>query len=62
MYLLLCVQVPVPIFVPTTLQGSDQIVQTIKELQNKVPSEGLASNPLPTAEGLTEDQKPGLTL
>lgn len=45
---------PVPVFLPTTLQGAEQIVQAIKELKNEV-----SSDLLPTAEATAEDQKPG---
>lgn len=48
------IQVPVPVFLPTTLQGAEQIIEAINELKNKVPSELLSM-----AETITEDQKPG---
>lgn len=49
----LSVQVPVPVFLPTTLQGAEQIIETINELKNKVPSDLLSM-----AEMITGDQKP----
>lgn len=48
------IQVPVPVFLPTTLQGAEQIIEAINKLKNKVPSELLSM-----AETITEDQKPG---
>lgn len=53
------VQVPVPVFLPTTLQGAEQIIQTINELKNKVPSDPLEADMLSMAEVIAEDQKPG---
>lgn len=48
------VQVPVPVFVPTTLQGAEQIIESINELKSKVSSDLLS-----VAKTATEDQKPG---
>lgn len=53
------VQVPVPVFLPTTLQGAEQIVQTIRELKNKVPSDPLEADMISMADVIAEDQKPG---
>lgn len=43
-----------PVILPTTLQGAEQIIETMNELKNKVPSD-LQS----TAPTIPEDQKPG---
>lgn len=48
-----------PVFLPTTLQGAEQIVQTISELKNKVPSDPLEADLITMAEVIAEDQKPG---
>lgn len=53
------IQVPVPVFLPTTLQGAELIVQTINELKTKVPSDPLEADLLSMAEMIAEDQKPG---
>lgn len=55
-------QVPVPVFLPTTLQGAEQIVQTINELKNKVPSDPLEADLISMAEVIAEDQKLGMQL
>lgn len=54
-------QLPVPVFLPTTLQSTEQIVQTIQELRSKMPSAPVAAQedpPSPT-EVTSEDQKAG---
>ena len=48
-----------PVFLPTTLQGAEQIVQTINELKNNVPSDPLEADLISMAEMIAEDQKPG---
>lgn len=53
------VQVPVPVFLPTTLQGSEQIIQTINELKHKVPSDPLEADLISMADMIAEEQKPG---
>lgn len=47
-------QLPVPVFLPTTLHGADQIVETISQLKRKESTEQL-----PPDETSTEDEKPG---
>lgn len=48
------VQVPVPVFLPTTLQGAEQIIESINELKNNVTPE-LQRVP----QTLKEEQKEG---
>ena len=48
-----------PVFLPTTLQGAEQIIQSISELKNKVPSDPLEADLLSMAEMIAEEQKPG---
>lgn len=48
-------QLPVPVFLPTTLHGAEQIVETISQLTRKESPE----QPPPT-ETVTEDKKPGM--
>lgn len=48
-----------PVFLPTTLQGAEEIVQTINELKTKVPSDPLEDDLITMAEVITEDRKPG---
>lgn len=43
-----------PVFVPTTLQGAEQIIESINELKSKAPSD-LRS----VAKAATEDQQTG---
>lgn len=43
-----------PVFLPTTLSGAEQIVETISQLKKKESSEQL-----PPTETNTEDKKPG---
>uniref|UniRef100_A0A674D4F9 Zinc finger MYM-type containing 2 n=1 Tax=Salmo trutta TaxID=8032 RepID=A0A674D4F9_SALTR len=52
------VPVPVPVLLPTTLQGTEQIVQTINKLKAKVPTDPHEAD-LSMAEMIAEDQKPG---
>lgn len=47
-----------PVFLPTTLQGTEQIVQTINKLKAKVPTDPHEAD-LSMAEMIAEDQKPG---
>lgn len=47
-----------PVFLPTTLQGAEQIIQTIKDIKNEAPTIPTEAN-LFTAEMVTDDQKPG---
>ncbi|XP_075967652.1 zinc finger MYM-type protein 2 [Anarhichas minor] len=49
------VPILVPLFLPTTLQGAEQIIQTIKELKNE-------ADLLSMAEMIAEDQKPDVKL
>ena len=51
-------QVPVPIFLPTTLAGVEQIIQTISELKDEVPSDACEADLLAMAHVIAEDQKP----
>lgn len=52
-------QVPVPVFLPTTLQNAEQIVKTISELKAKVPSDPLEADLIAMAEVIAqEDEKP----
>lgn len=51
-----------PVFLPTTLQGAEQIIQTINELKNKVPSDPLEAGLLAMADMIKEDQTPGVGL
>lgn len=55
-----CFQVPVPVFLPTTLQNAEQIVKTINELKAKVPSDPLEADLIAMAEVIAheEDEKP----
>lgn len=46
-----------PVFVPTTLQGAEQIVQSINELKSKVPADLLS-----VAKTATEDQQTGASM
>lgn len=43
-----------PVFLPTTLQGAEEIIESIKELKNSV-----TSDLQPVTEKLHEDQKEG---
>lgn len=43
-----------PVFLPTTLQGAEQIIESIKELKNNV-----TPDLQPMTETLKEDQKEG---
>lgn len=45
---------PVPVFLPTTLQGAEQIIESINELKNNVTPE-----PQPVTQTLKEDQTEG---
>lgn len=47
-------------FLPTTLQSAEQIVQTIKELKQEVPPDPLESDLISMADLITEEQKPGM--
>lgn len=47
------VQVPVPVFLPTTLQGAEEIIESIKELKH------VTSDLQPVTDKLKEDQKEG---
>ncbi|XP_076373398.1 zinc finger protein without children isoform X3 [Tachypleus tridentatus] len=49
------VPIPVPIFVPTTKDSSDNIVQTIKEIQEKIPENPFEADLLMMAESLAAD-------
>lgn len=54
-----CSQIPVPVFLPTTLQSAEHIVKTIDELKAKVPSDPLEADLLAMAEMIAdEDKKP----
>lgn len=45
---------PVPVFLPTTLQGAEEIIESINELKNNV-----TSDLQPVTENLEEDRKEG---
>lgn len=45
---------PVPVFLPTTLQGAEEIIESINELKNNV-----TSDLQPVTENLEEDQREG---
>ncbi len=52
-------QVPVPMFLPTTLQNAEQIVKTISELKAKVSSDPLEADLIAMAEVIAqEEEKP----
>ncbi len=52
-------QVPVPVFLPTTLQNAEQIVKTISELKAKVSSDPLEADLIAMAEVIAqEEEKP----
>lgn len=46
-----------PVFLPTTLQGAEEIIESINELKNNV-----TSDLQPVTENLEEDQKEGKTV
>lgn len=43
-----------PVFLPTTLQGADQIIQTMKDLKKEAPS-----NTMEVVVIVKDDEKPG---
>lgn len=51
-----------PVFLPTTLQGAEQIVQTISELKHKVSTDTLKADLISVEEMIAEDQKPGMLM
>lgn len=51
-------QVPVPVFLPTTLQGAEQIIQTIKDIKNEASADPTEAD-CSVDELSTNDQKPG---
>ena len=53
------IQVPVPVFLPTTLQGAEQIIQTIRDLKAKLASDSLEAELISLANMIAEEQKPG---
>lgn len=54
-----CFQVPVPVFLPTTLQNAEQIVKTINELKAKMPFDLLKTiEAMGDGIALDEDEKP----
>lgn len=53
----LCLQVPVPMFLPTTLESTDKIVETIEELKVKIPSNPLEADILAMAEMIAEAEE-----
>lgn len=52
-----CLQVPVPMFLPTTLESTDKIVETIEELKVKIPSNPLEADILAMAEMIAEAEE-----
>lgn len=50
-------QVPVPMFLPTTLESTDKIVETIEELKVKIPSNPLEADILAMAEMIAEAEE-----
>ena len=52
-------QVPVPVFLPTTLQGAEQLIQTFKDLKRAAPSDPPEADKLSEAEVISDDEKPG---
>lgn len=54
---LCCSQIPVPVFLPTTLQSAEHIVKTIDELKAKVPSDPLEADLIAMAEMIAEEDK-----
>lgn len=52
-----CSQVPVPVFLPTTLQSAEHIVKTIDELKAKVPTDPLEADLIAMAEMIAEEDK-----
>lgn len=52
-----CQQVPVPMFLPTTLESADKIVETIEELKVKIPSNPLEADILAMAEMIAEAEE-----
>lgn len=53
----LCLQVPVPMFLPTTLESTEKIVETIEELKVKIPSNPLEADILAMAEMIAEAEE-----
>lgn len=49
-------------FLPTTLQGADEIVQTINDLKNKSPSDSVEVDLISTTDVITDEQKPGTNI
>lgn len=54
---LCCSQIPVPVFLPTTLQSAEHIVKTIDELKAKVPTDPLEADLIAMAEMIAEEDK-----
>lgn len=52
-----CSQIPVPVFLPTTLQSAEHIVKTIDELKAKVPADPLEADLIAMAEMIAEEDK-----
>lgn len=50
-------QVPVPMFLPTTLESTEKIVETIEELKVKIPSNPLEADILAMAEMIAEAEE-----
>ncbi len=48
-------QVPVPLFFPTTLDNAEHIVKTIQEIKEKIPDDPLEADLIMMAEMVAED-------
>lgn len=48
-------QVPVPLFFPTTLDSAERIVKTIQEIKEKIPDDPLEADLIMMAEMVAED-------
>lgn len=50
-------QVPVPVFLPTTLENAEKIVETIEDIKRKVPSNPIEDDILAMAEMIAEAER-----
>ncbi len=48
-------QVPVPLFFPTTLDNAEHIMKTIQEIKEKIPDDPLEADLIMMAEMVAED-------
>ncbi len=48
-------QIPVPLFFPTTLDSAERIVKTIQEIKEKIPDDPLEADLIMMAEMVAED-------